>query len=440
MNQSRRKAEIANTLAEVRSRTLWLFDQVPDEFLRRRVHSFYSPIGWHFGHVGRTEEYWIISQAFNRPVLDQELSFLYADLVENPKDNRVNIPDREGTLDYLALTRQAVLLALEEADLDSHSPFFADGYAWEFAIQHECQHQETIAEMLQLIHRYGEQTELQLQSRLVHRIPVAELPLPVPGGGQGGGQSDHAKVLSFSEYKSFETKFREIPEGTFEKGSANRHYYDNEKDPHKVHVAAFRLAETPVTNAQWAGFIADGGYENSTHWSQEGWNWRVQENATRPEYWITNDQSFSPHGTRPLHPDEPVCSVSWYEAEAFANWSGKRLPTEVEWEYAAFLSGPVPEDAPLGFSNWFPQPVQTCNQNNLGLYGNVWEWTSSPFLPYPGFKAFPYDGYSADHMKGEHRVCRGGSWATSPRVIRRTFRNWYVPTYRQGFLGVRLAE
>jgi formylglycine-generating enzyme required for sulfatase activity len=94
-------------------------------------------------------------------------------------------------------------------------------------------------------------------------------------------------------------------------------------------------------------------------------------------------------------------------------------------------------------SSFGPVPVASHLPNARGLYdmfGNVWEWTSTPFLPYPGFKAFPYDGYSKDHMKGEHRVCRGGSWATSRRILRSTFRNWYVPTYRQGFLGLRLAR
>src|SRR5580700_9684086 len=141
MSHAERKRDLAAQLTAARDRTLWLFDQVPDEFLKRRVHSFYSPIGWHFGHVGRTEEYWVISQALGQKVIDENLTFLYADLAENPKDNRVNIPDREGTGDYLRRTREKVLHALDECDLDSDDPYLADGYAWEFALQHECQHQ-----------------------------------------------------------------------------------------------------------------------------------------------------------------------------------------------------------------------------------------------------------------------------------------------------------
>src|SRR5438270_7998815 len=146
-----RKAELHRSLGAVRERTLWLLDQVPEDFLRRRVHSFYSPIGWHFGHVGRTEEFWTVGKALGRPLLDDQLSFLFADLAENPKDNRVNIPDRAGIKRYLERTCSIVLDALETGDLHADSLLLRDGYAWHFAIQYECQHPDTIAAMLELI-------------------------------------------------------------------------------------------------------------------------------------------------------------------------------------------------------------------------------------------------------------------------------------------------
>src|SRR5262249_14823002 len=153
----------------------------------------------------------------------------------------------------------------------------------------------------------------------------------------------------------------------------------------------------------------------------------------------------------------PAGCLSWYEAEAYCRWSGKRMPTESEWEFAA-ASAPLPlregagggiadfpwgdepaspEKASFGLNSWGAKPASEFapNANGIrGMAGGLWEWTSSQFLPYPGFEAFPYDGYSKDHMKGEHRVCRGGSFATAAPILRCSFRNWYVPAYRQGFL------
>ncbi len=133
-----------------RETTLQLLEQTPEEYLRVRVHDFYSPVGWHFGHIGMTEELWSVCKTSGRQPLDDRLSFLFANIPENPKDDRVNLPSRREVIDYLADTRSTALQALDEADLNSLDPMMADGYAWEFALQHECQHQETIAELLQL--------------------------------------------------------------------------------------------------------------------------------------------------------------------------------------------------------------------------------------------------------------------------------------------------
>ena len=397
-----RREFLAKRLGDVRAKTLWLLDQVPEDFLRRRVHSFYSPIGWHFGHVGRTEEFWSIGEALGKPLLDDHLSFLFADLPENPKDNRVNIPDRAGIKKYLAETRGRALDALVTADLDSDSVLLRDGYAWDFAIQHECQHQETICEMLQLIRR---------------EIGPQERPSPI-------------------EWKpGVSREMLRLEGGSYVMGTNDPFAYDNEKEPHLVNVESFSLANTPVTCYEWSEFMKDKG--------------------ERPEYWLDSDDgyfSYAPLGVRAIHPDEPVCSISHHDAMAYAEWVGVRLPTEEEWEYAASGgiypwgdSEPTTEKAVFGMESWGPQPVNTCaagatREGNLHLAGNVWEHTSSKFLPYPGFIAYPYDGYSKDHMKGEHFVCRGGSWATAGPLLRRTFRNWYVPDYRAGFLGFRLAS
>lgn len=436
-----RKEELHAALEEARRKTLWLLDQVPDEYLRVRVHSFYSPIGWHFGHVGRTEEFWVCHKALGQPVLDDHLSFMFADLPENPKDNRVNIPSREEIVEYLHRTRENALRALDSATLDSSNPFLREGYAWDFALQHECQHQETICEMLQLIQKHE-----------------------LTGGTRDKGQGSTVAHISMCDgpQSSPQTQWIDIPGGTFTMGTDEVCVYDNEQRAHEVRVDPFRLAKDLVTAAQWQEFINDGGYSRSELWSAEGWAWCCIEDAKAPEYWIDTDSGYrylGPFGLRDIDPDEPAGSLSWYEAEAFLNWSGCRFPTEEEWEFAASFAPdqtvkkrypwgdetPNGKTAVFGMSGWGQQTVgqKSCGNGPFGnrdLAGNLWEWTSSKFLPYPGFEAFPYDGYSKDHMKGGHYVCRGGSWATAAPILRCTFRNWYVPTYRQGFMGLRCAS
>lgn len=380
---SQRKSELALIMCQTRERTLELFAQVPEAYLKRRVHDFYSPIGWHFGHIAMTEEFWVCEQALGKSCRDEAYRFLFANIPENPKDERVHLPERSEIIDYLAATRSRVLEALETANLESDNPLISKGYAWNFALQHECQHQETILEMLMLI-RQDEGTLAPIEPIEWKRGIVSEM--------------------------------RHYAGGIFLMGSDDPDGYDNEKRAHEVTVASFQMETIPVTAYDWSLFMADNGYRRRELWTSDGWKWRQQENAERPEYWLAEKIAgqfacWSPTGLRAISPDEPVASLSWYEADAYARWAGKRLPTEAEWEFAA--------------------------HNGLDSTPYVWEWTSSPFLPYPGFVAFPYTGYSQDHFDGKHRVCRGGSWATNARILRPSFRNWYVPTYRQGILGVR---
>jgi iron(II)-dependent oxidoreductase len=441
LDQDARKEQIRKRLEMARVQTMRLFEHVPDEFLKSRVHEFYSPVGWHFGHIGMTEEHWVIVQAMNENPRDEALSFLFANLPENPKDNRIHLPSRDEIVDYLDSTRDAVLNALASADLNSDNRLLFDGYAWEYSYRHECQHQESIAELLQLVHQASAQGPFRSS------IPW--------------------KCTCVEETVS-------IPAGEFFMGTDDLHAYDNEKRAQKVTVAPFVLDIRPVTTFAWSEFMMDGGYYRRNLWSEAGWEWRKRENAERPEYWAKNTEGsgfvcFGPLGPRSVHPDEPVMGISWYEADAFARWIGKRLPTEAEWEFAARheplgltgLTGrssltkhireypwgntqPNVHLAHFGLNSWSPTLVGSCPDGASAfgvrdMAGNVWEWTSSAFLPYPGFESFPYDGYSKEHMDGNHYVCRGGSWATAAPNLRSSFRNWYVPTYRQGFLGLRCA-
>jgi len=179
--------------------------------------------------------------------------------------------------------------------------------------------------------------------------------------------------------------------------------YDNERPRHTVELPAFEIARRPVTNASWMRFAEGGGYERREWWSDEGWAWKEEHDMTH-------------HGDVAAgHPDAPVCHVSWFEADAFARAHQARLPSEMEWERAA-ASGQL-----------------------TGL-NQVWEWTSSDFLPYPGFRAYPYREYSEVFFGDRYRVLRGGSWATDPLLATPTFRNWDLPQRSQIFAGLRLAR
>jgi gamma-glutamyl hercynylcysteine S-oxide synthase len=198
----------------------------------------------------------------------------------------------------------------------------------------------------------------------------------------------------------------ELPAGAFAMGAGGEGFaYDNERPRHMRETGAFRIARRPVSKASWMQFSEGGGYERREWWSDEGWAWKEQYDITHHPDAATGD------------PRAPVCHVGWFEADAFARAHEARLPTEAEWERAA-----------------------TWEQRMLADVGQVWEWTSTSFHGYPGFRAFPYREYSEVFFGQRYRVLRGGSWASSPRVATGTFRNWDLPERRQIFSGLRLAR
>ncbi|MDP1805558.1 MAG: ergothioneine biosynthesis protein EgtB, partial [Acidimicrobiales bacterium] len=360
------------------------------------------------------------------------------DAFRHPRPNRPALPllGPAEARRYIADVRGRVLDTLEVVELDGGRPLLAGGFVYGMVVQHEHQHDETMLATLQLMGEPGYR-------------PLAPAP---PSGWPVTGEVD-------------------VPAGPFVMGTDDEAWaYDNERPAHIVEVPAFRIDTAPVTNAAYANFIAAGGYQEPRWWTTDGWAWREKAGLEAPEFWQAEGGGrwsrlrFGWREDVPL--DEPVQHVCWYEADAYARWAGKRLPTEAEWEKAASWSpegvkrrwpwgdAGVDGESPalgrsgranLGGAHFRPAPVGAypagvsaygCHQ----MIGDVWEWTSSDFEPYPGFATFPYREYSEVFFGSGYKVLRGGSWAASPLAVRTTFRNWDYPIRRQIFAGFRCAR
>lgn len=362
------KAAIAEALSEARERTLALIEPLDDEQLNRVYSPILSPLAWDLGHIANFEELWLVQTIGRREPLHGELGRFY-DAIENPRKTRGELPIlRDAELrSYMADVRERTLDVLEDVEIgpDAEDPLLREGFVYEMLLAHELQHNETMLQLLQLVDGY--------QSVNPEFEPNAE---PVPDAPEAIG----------------------VEAGEFEIGAPIRGFaYDNERPRHGVELAAFEIDRTPVSNGAYISFMEDTGAEAPMYWEREGEGWVDTARGRRA----------------PIDPAQPVLHVSWKQADAFARWAGKRLPSEFEWEAA---------------------------RDQLDGLGHGWEWTSSDFLAYPGFEAFPYREYSEVFFGDAYKVLRGGSWATHPRVARPSFRNWDLPQRSQIFAGLRCAR
>lgn len=399
---------LQQALIACRQATLDQVHPLGDRLYYRQAHPDFSPIGWHLGHIGFTEELWLLRHCAGLSPQQPHYHRLYA-ADGLPKQQREQLPSLSDTCTYLQQIRQQVLQYLPQAPLQDQARL------WEFILQHESQHSETMA-IVEALHQ---------RSPLYHAHPAASTPL-------------NPETIK-------------IPAGAFLQGNSNENALDNEQPAFLNHLDEYHIDRYPVTCGQYRRFIEVGGYDNPDYWSTAGWQFIRDHHLSQPLYWPEADGSEFDH--------YPVCGVSWYEANAYANFVGKRLPTEAEWEKAASWNPQQHRHQPYPWGTEFPQTYHCNHHRWMGgitpvhaysdscspwgledMLGNVWEWTSTPFQGYQGFEFFPYSGYSQTYFDGQHYVLRGGSWTTRPWTLRNSFRNWYSPQVREPFAGFRLCQ
>ena len=408
---------LAAWVRDARRRTLDLIADLDDAQLMGSHLAIVNPLLWEIGHVAWFQAKWVLRHAAGRPPLRADADALY-DSAAVAHDTRwdLTLPSRAQTLTYMGQVEEAVLERL------THALRAEDGYFTLLAIFHEDMHTEALT--------YTRQT-------LGYAAPRGGATPQAAGAWRGD-------VL--------------VDGGTFMLGATpdEPFVFDNEKWAHPVDLRPFAIARAPVTQAEFATFVDDDGYRQRRWWGDAGWAWRERERAEQPVYWRRDGGDWLRRDFErwvPLEPDRPVIHVNAHEADAYCRWAGRRLPMEAEWEAAAALAGAVKRRFPWGDTEPTPDRANLdgaalgcadvaahragdsacgCRQ----MIGNVWEWTADTFGAYPGFVVDPYKEYSAPWF-GDHRVLRGGCWATRGRLLRNTWRNFYRPERRDVFAGFR---
>lgn len=430
--------ELMEQVAEARRQTDELFAIVAPDSLYERPIAERHRIIFYIGHLEAFDWNLLHDRVLKLKSFNPQFDRLFAfgiDPVDGglPSDQASQWPSVQAVRDYVAKIRESLDEALAEA-LESEAPAGRDGFSLStllnVALEHRLMHAETLAYMLH-------QLPLDHKIRQVEPVEVSETPV------------DHGCV--------------EIPAGPVTLGlvRGSAFGWDNEFEAHTVDVSGFSIDKYKVTNRQYLDFLNDGGYENANLWNAEDWEWRAANCISHPAFWKREAEQWlyrTMFDDVALPLDWPVY-VSQAEAKAYANWAGKSLPSEEQWQRAASgtPSGeqrfyPWGTETPSGkfgnfdFARWNPTAVNAfpAGQSTFGvqgMVGNGWEWTSSEFAPFPGFEAFPfYPGYSANFFDGKHFVMKGGSARTAACMLRPTFRNWFQAHYQFIYTGFRCVS
>jgi iron(II)-dependent oxidoreductase len=411
------RAAFKEALLQVRGRLLAMIEDLSDAQLRVQPNPIMNPFLWEIGHVAWFAERFLL-RGTGRPSAIRSDVDRHWDSITVAHETRwdLNLPDRTETLAYMERVLEAILERLDTLELSA-----AERDLHLLVLHHEDMHVEAFAYMRQ----------------------TAAYPAPSLCGKEPAPAVGHPGDVEFEG-------------GSFLLGApADGSYtFDNERNAHRVHLQPFALARGLVTEAQYAEFLEDDGYGRGELWSAAGLRWCRATAARAPRTWRREGGAWLRQAWDtwlPLEEHRPVSHVNAYEAEAWCRWAGRRLPTEAEWEFAARRSphpwgdGPcTPERANLDFTYGDVVPVGACAEGDSPdglrqLIGNLWEWTSTEFGPYPGFRAGTYREYSEPAFTG-HRVLRGGCWATAGRLIRTTWRNFYAPERGDVWCGFRPAR
>ncbi|HZE27638.1 MAG TPA: SUMF1/EgtB/PvdO family nonheme iron enzyme [Terriglobales bacterium] len=432
--------ELLERLAQARARTDQLFGFVRQDSLYERPIAERHRIVFYIGHLEAFDWNLLRDRVLSVNALHPEYDRLFAFGIDPvggglPADQPQDWPSLADIRDYVARARRTLDHSLQAQLSDISTPArqeFPVSLLLQVAIEHRLMHAETLAYMLHQL-PLDRKVQPQLRPELVTRSATPRM-IEIPAGRVTLG-------LRRDEPDSFG--------------------WDNEYEQHTPDVPAFAIDKYKVTNAQYLDFITAGGYENRDFWTRDGWNWKTEHNVAHPGFWRRRGYAWhvrTMFDEVPLPLDWPVY-VSQAEASAYARWAGKTLPTETQWQHAAYgsregeeRSYPWGQEAPssrrgnFDFQRWDPTPVGAFpeGQSNFGvtdLLGNGWEWTSTLFGPFPGFEPFPfYRGYSADFFDNQHFVMKGGSARTAACMLRRSFRNWFQPHYPHVYAGFRCVS
>jgi iron(II)-dependent oxidoreductase len=435
-------ATLIRDLREARGHLCRVTAHLTGERLLGPCLAIVNPPLWELGHVAWFQEYWCLRRKpdgnAGASVMAGSDALYDSARIAHSRRWSLPLPSLAETQAYQTEIIGRVIDRIESEPENASLLYFV-----RLAAYHEDMHSEAF--------RYTCQT-------LAYEDPLSDTRSPDrrPGGECVSRQSSARR----SDRETFvdAPADAELPGGVFELGAARdgAFVFDNEKWAHEVFVQPFRMSRTAVTNREFLEFVESDGYARREWWSDEGWRWLREAGRTAPTYWTKGDGSWLQKRfdrVETLVGDEPVVHVSWHEAQAYCAFAKRRLPSEAEWEFAAahdrasgakrFLpwgsQPPSPSHANLEGGGLAPVTAYADGDSAGGcrqMIGNTWEWTASAFAPYPGFEADPYREYSEPWFH-THKVLRGGSFATSRRLVRNTFRNFYLPGRADVFAGFR---